>query len=299
MSISRRPQPGIVLVAGAALLWALIGLFTPALLDLGLSATEIALWRALLGGLCFGVHGLLRGGLRPASGRDAGELVLFGLIAVGVFYVALAKAVDLGGVSLAWILLYTAPGWVAVAAVTVLKEHVDRVRGLLVVATMGGVALVAVGGGEGITVTAGSLAWGLAAGLSYASWYVGGKRFLSRYSPVAISAWTLLTGALVLLPIAGLRSYPPEAWLLLAGLAVLSTYLPALMYYTGLRTVDASRAAIVATVEPVAALAIGATVSAERLTVLAGVGAVVVLAAAAIASARPTSATVGRSAGRP
>jgi DME family drug/metabolite transporter len=283
----RRPPPGILLVAGAALLWALIGLFTPALLDQGVSATEIAFWRALIGGACFLVHGAARGGLRARSGRDAAELVAFGLVAVGLFYVALAKAVDLGGVSLAWILLYTAPGWVAIAAVTVLKEHVDRVRALLVLATMGGVALVAVGGGEGITVTPGSLAWGLAAGLSYASWYVGGKRFLPRYGPVTISAWTLLAGALVLLPLAGIRAYPLRAWLLLAGLAMVSTYLPVLMYYSGLRAVDASRAAIVATVEPVAALAIGATVGAERLTALAGLGALVVLAAAALASARP------------
>lgn len=289
MTASARPARGIVFVLSAAVLWALIGLFTPALLDLGVSSFEIAFWRAFGGGLCFVIHGALRGGLRVGSVRDAGELAAFGLVAVGVFYVALAKAVELGGVSLAWILLYTAPAWVAVAAVTVLREHVDRVRAALVVATMVGVALVAVGGGEGIVVTGGSVGWGLLAGVSYASWYVGGKRFLPRYGAVVISAWTLLVGALALLPLAGLRAYPPRVWLLLFGLVVVATYLPVLLYYTGLRTVDASRAAIVATVEPVAALAIGATVGAERLSVLAAVGALAVLGAAAIAATRPSS----------
>lgn len=276
-------------VLGAAILWALIGLFTPALLGLGLSSVEIAFWRALGGGLCFALHGALAGGLRPTSARDVGELAMFGLVAVGVFYVALARAVELGGVSLAWILLYTAPGWVAIAAVTVLREHVDRVRVALVVATMVGVALVAVGGGRGINVSGGSVAWGLLAGLSYASWYVGGKRFLPRHRPVTISAWTLLVGALALLPLAGVRSYPFRAWLLLFGLAIVATYLPVLLYYTGLRSVDASRAAIVATVEPVAALAIGATVGAERLSAVAVAGAVVILGAAALAGTRSAS----------
>jgi drug/metabolite transporter, DME family len=289
---TRRPPPGLLLVATAALLWALIGLFTPALLDVGLSAFEVAFWRALIGGLCFAVHAVVRGGggaglLRLRSRSDALGLVLFGVVSVGVFYAALAMAVDLGGVSLAWILLYTAPGWVAVGAVVFLREHIDRVRAALVVATMLGVGLVAVGGGEGVTVTVASMAWGLLSGLSYASWYIGGKRFLPRYDPVTISAWTLLVGALVLLPFAGLRALPARAWLLLLGLSVIATYLPVLAYYSGLRSVDASRAAIVATVEPVAALLIGATVGAERLGVLGGVGALVVLGAAAVASARP------------
>lgn len=289
MTASPRAGRGIACVLGAAVLWALIGLFTPALLDLGVSAVAIAFWRALGGGVCFAFHGALQGGLRPASARDAGELAGFGLVAVALFYVALGRAVELGGVSLAWILLYTAPGWVAVAAITVLREHVGRVRAALVIATMAGVALVAVGGGEGIVVTRGSVVWGLLAGLSYASWYVGAKRFLPRYGPVTISAWTLLVGAFALLPLAGLRTYPARAWLLLAGLAVVATYLPVLLYYTGLRTVDASRAAIVATVEPVVALAIGATVGAERLSLLAAVGAVAVLGAAAVAAAQPAS----------
>lgn len=280
------PPSGLALVALAATLWGLIGLFTPALLDAGLGATEIAFWRALLAGACFAVHGAVRGGLRARSGRDVVELAMFGALAVGVFYVALAAAIDHGGVSLAWILLYTAPAWVAIAAVLLLREQVDRLRAVLVALTIIGVALVAVGGGTGIRVSVASVGWGLLAGWSYASWYIGGKRFLVHYSPVTLSAWILLVGATVLLPFTTLRTLPLDAWLLLAGLAVVSTYLPVLAYYSGLRTVDASRAAIVATVEPVVALLLGVTIQDERLGPLAVIGGVVVLAAATVASAR-------------
>jgi DME family drug/metabolite transporter len=279
------------MVAAAATLWAFIGLFTPALLRLGVGAVDVAFWRALLAGVCFLVHAALSRQVRTASGRDSGELLLFGVVSVGVFYVALSKAVELGGVSLAWILLYTAPAWVAVAAVVLLREHVDGFRRVLVGVTMVGVVLVAAGGGSGVRVSLASVAWGLVSGLSYASWYVGGKRFLPRYRPVTISAWTLLAGAAVMLPFIQVRSYPLRAWLLLAGLSIISTYLPVLLYYSGLEVVDASRAAIIATIEPVVALALGAVIGDERLTVVAVAGALLVLVAAVLASARRQQAS--------
>jgi DME family drug/metabolite transporter len=282
----RRAPSGLALVATAAVLWATIGLFTPALLDRGLTAVEIGFWRALLAGVLFVVHGVLRGGLRVRDRRDAGRLVVFGAVAVGLFYVALAAAIEHGGVSLAWILLYTAPAWVAVGAATLLREHVDALRWTLVAVTVAGVVLVAVGGGEGVTVTLPSVSWGLVAGWSYAAWYLVGKSLPERYSPVTISAWILVTGAAVLVPVVGFRSFPLEAWLLLTGLAIVSTYLPALAYYSGIATVDASRAAIVATIEPVVALGIGVLVADERLSPVAVLGGAVLLAAATIASAR-------------
>jgi drug/metabolite transporter, DME family len=130
------------------------------------------------------------------------------------------------------------------------------------------------------------VAWGLVAGWSYSAWYLAGKPLLHRYSPVTISAWTLVVGAIVLLPFAAPGLPSAEAWLLLLGLGVVSTYLPALAYYSGLGSVDASRAAIVATIEPVVAVGIGVLVADERLSPPAVLGGVVILAAAALASTR-------------
>jgi drug/metabolite transporter, DME family len=264
----------------------MIGLFTPALLEVGLRPTDIGFGRALLGGLCFLVHGAARRQLRLERGRDVAGLLVFGSFAVGLFYVALAAVIDLGGVSLAWILLYTAPAWVALGAVVVLRERVDRVRAALIGVTVLGVALVALGGGAGVRISVGSVLWGLVAGWTYALWYVAGKRYLDRYTPVTISAWTLLAGAVALLPFARWHALPAHGWLLLIGLAVVSTYLPALAYYSGLRHAEATRASIVATVEPVVALGIAIVFAGERLEAVAVVGASLVLVAATIASSR-------------
>jgi drug/metabolite transporter, DME family len=144
------------------------------------------------------------------------------------------------------------------------------------------VVLVATGGGDGFTPTAAGIVWGLTAGVTYATWYLVGRGLAGRVGPVTIGAWSLCVGAVVLAPFAQL---PPDAtsWLLLLGPGAASTYLAALVYYSGLRGLPAARAAVIATLEPVAALALGAIVFGERLTVVATVGAVVIIAAAVAA----------------
>lgn len=285
-SRSLAAPPGLLLVATAAVLWALIGLFTPALLDEGVAPLEIAFWRSALGGALFLFHATRRDVVSVGGWRPALALAAFGSVAVGLFYAALVYAIELGGVSLAWILLYTAPAWVAIASVLVLRRRVTWLRAGLVLVTMGGVTLVAVGGGRGISVTVASVAWGLTSGLSYSAWYIAGSRLLDRHGPVTISAWSMLAGAVVLALVADLRPLSVRAAMLLAGLAFVSTYLPALAYYSGLGRVDPTRASIVATIEPVIAFGIGVAVEGERLGAVAAAGGLAVIGAAVLAALR-------------
>ena len=291
---------GTLLVLGAALAWALLGLFSRALLDRGLEPLEIAFWRATLGGLAFVAHAAVaarRARSRPAQAptlgfRDGLALVGFGLVGVTVFYASLVFAIDLGGVALAFILLYTAPIFVALLAPVVLGERLTRrSAGLVALATLG-VALVAWGGegdGQGgIRVGVASIAWGLVAGASYASYYLFGKRALRRFAPATIYAVALPVGALGLAPLAAtLGGFAPKdaaSWALLGGMAAVSTYLAYLLYFEGLRRVAASRAVVVATTEPVVASLLAAWVFGERLGAWGVVGGAVVLAAAVAAS---------------
>lgn len=289
-----RPAPaaapsGYLLVFAAAVLWGVLGLFTRGALDAGLNALEIAFWRALLAGAAFGVHAALVKRLQVRRGADALALGGFALIGVTLFYGSLTLAIEAGGISLAFILLYTAPAFVAVLAWPLLGERLTAAKGLLVALAIAGVALVAStgAGASGVAVTPASLAWGLTAGLSYASYYLFGKWVLRRYAPVTIYAVILPIGALGLAPFVRFAPKDAATWLLLVGLALVSTYLAYLLYYTGLRTVEASRAVLVATVEPVVAAALAAAVYGERLGPLGLAGAGLILIAAAAAAARP------------
>lgn len=280
-------------MALAAVLWALLGVFSKRLLDAGVGATEIAFYRAALGGLFFVVHAGVTGQLRLQRRSDAWAFVGFALVGVTLFFTALNLAIEAGGVSLAFILLYTAPAFVAVLAAIFLGERLRGVNVLLIATAILGVFLVARSGGGGIEVGATAIIWGLVAGLSYSSYYLFGKWVLQRYRPATIYAVVLPVGALGLLPFVpfdAVRTATPAMWLDIFLMAGLSTYLAYLVYYLGLRQVEASRAVLVATIEPVVAAILAAALFGERLGTWGIVGAILVLAAAVITSILPREA---------
>jgi len=265
--------------------------FAQRLLTVGVPALEIAFWRAAVAGVVFVFHAAVTGNLRLHRGADLLAFALFALVGVTLFYSALNLAIAAGGVSLAFVLLYTAPAFVAVLAAIFLGERLTLVKVGLVGLSILGVALVSGGGGIGVTPTWQAVAWGLTAGASYSSYYLFGKWVLRTYAPVTVFAYVMPLGALGLLPLVGfeaLTSVGSSAWLDISLMALLSTYLAYLVYYTGLRTIEASRAVLVATFEPVLAALFAAMLFGERLSASGVIGGVLVLTAAVGA------ATVGR-----
>ena len=275
---------GYLLIFLAAVLWGLIGVFSHIILAAGVGPLELAFWRALLAGGMFALQAGLTRQVRPLQTRDLLAFAAFAGVGVTLFYASYALAVKYGGVSLASILLYSAPAFVTVAARVFLREALTpRKLGLLVL-TLTGVVLVSRGGGAGVTVSAPALLWGLTAALSYSSYYIFGKWALSRYRPVTLNAFVMPLGALGLLPFVNFAPKSPAVWGLLALLAVLSTYAAYSLYYAGLKRVEASRAVLVASVEPVVAALLGAALFGERLGAWGLLGGALIVAAAVTAS---------------
>lgn len=275
---------GHLFVLTAAVLWGFLGPVSTWVAGTGMTALAAAFWRALLGAAVFGLHALATGKLavRPA---DAPKLVLFGLVSVSGFYGAYFSAIRYGGSGLASILLYTAPAWVACLSRIFLAEPLTRLKLLAVGLTVAGTSLAGLGGPQ--RADSGDLtlavACGLIAGLTYALYYVAGKKLLSSYSTETIFAWILPVGALGLAPFADLGDAPrllPAAWPGLAGLAVCCTYLAFRAYYAGLKRLEASRAAITASFEPVVAGVVAWGWQGEVMTLPAILGGGLILAAA-------------------
>lgn len=279
-------RSGYALIAGAALLWALIGVFSGRLLAAGITATEIAFWRAAGGGALFIVHAVASKSFLRVQQRDLPAFILFGLVGVTLFYTSLNLAIDQGGISLAFILLYSAPAFVAILAAVFLGEKLTHPKILLVGVAILGVVLVAQSSGEGMTITPAAVLWGLTAGLTYSSYYLFGKALLKRYEIATIYSLIMPIGALGLLPVAKFEIFaaPSIVWLDIFLLTVFSTYIAYLIYYRGLRQVEASRAVLVATIEPVLAAVLAALLFGERLGVLGIVGATLVVGASVFAS---------------
>jgi len=220
--------------------------------------------------------------------RDLGLFILFGLLAVSLFNASYFLAVESGGVTLATIMLYTAPVFVGILARFLFGEQLSGYKIVLIGLTIGGVGLISISGGTQITFTPVALMWGLVSGATYALYYIFGKYILPRYQTVTIMALALPTGAVGLAPFVTFNAHPWPAWLAVGGLAVISTYIAYQLYYAGLRHIEASRAVIVASVEPVVASFLAATFFGEQLTFVGYLGAIVVVGSA-IASSLPES----------
>jgi len=275
---------GYAYILAAALLWATIGPAARFALRAGIDPLEISFWRAAIAGLLFVVHAAARGRLRIAP-RDLPAVGGFAVFGVTVFYWSYFRAVEQGGAALAAILLYTAPAWVALAAALWLGERLTPRKALAVALTLAGIVLVALGSGTGMAGGGGgpggrtaALAWGLLAGLAYAVYYLFGKRYFARYEASTLFACALPVGAALLLPAVPFAPKSAEVWLVLLFVAVVPTYGAYLLYGLGLARVEATRAATVATLEPVAAATLAYLVWGEALRATGYAGAALVLA---------------------
>ncbi|MDB5045114.1 MAG: rane protein [Deinococcus sp.] len=275
--------PAPLLILTAACLWGLLGIFGKNVQGAGVGALEVAFWRAVLGGSFFALHAALIRAPLP-RGRDFWITAAFGIAGVSIFYGSYQLAVRAGGASLASVLLYTAPAFVALFGWAVLHERLGRRDVLAVAGTLVGIALISLGGGQGVNVTAAALAFGLVAGFTYSLYYLYGKAFFGRYSPPALLAVALPVGAVGLLPFVDFSAKTPAAWTGLGAMAFLSTYLAYTAYSLGLKRLPATRASVIASLEPVVAAGLAAWLFAERLSGTALLGAALVIGAALLLS---------------
>ena len=248
---------GYMLIILAAVMWGIIGPVARLAYSEGLQPMEVALWRAVLAWFCFGTHALVRRQLRMEL-RDVPMVLLFAIFCVSLFYGFYQLAIKNGGAALAAVLLYTAPAWVTVMSRFFLKERLTVVKLCALAMTLLGVVGVSVGAGDlqsalldRLNYTA--IIFGLLSGFCYALYYIFGKHFSGRYSSPNLFIYALPVGALGILPWVTFGPKSAAAWTALVILAVVSTYLAYYFYYAGLQYLEATRAAIVATLEPVIA----------------------------------------------
>ena len=242
---------GYLYIAAAAALWGILGPFSRLAFSEGISPMEVAFWRAVLAWGFFGLHAIFTRSLRIQL-RDLPLVTLFAVTGITLFYASYQFAVREAGAALAAVLLYTAPAWVAVMARMVFKESLTRAKVLALVFTLVGVGAVAWGGG-GVRISLPGLLLGLTAGFSYSLYYIFGKYFSAKYSSPNLFFYLLPIGAATLLPWVEFTAKTSTAWAALLCIATLSTYGAYFCYYQGVKYLEASRAAITATLEPVVA----------------------------------------------
>jgi len=260
----QRPLRGYLLAGLAAAGWAVGGLTAKWLfVSTGTSVDPATLSgaRALLATGILVVYLLLfrRRDLR-VSWRQLPFLAGFGIFGLALVHMTYFAAIRLTNVPTAILLEYLAPVLVLGVSVAFLGEKMTwALPGGVVLSITGCALMVGAIGGDGLKVSPAGIAWGLAAAFFFALYTLLGKYAAPRFSP-----WTLLTyglgfAALFWLvwlggprPIIVLLS-DPNRLLAVSAMALFSTVIPFGAFLIALHHIDATKASITATLEPVLA----------------------------------------------
>ena len=278
---------GPLLIIIAACFWGSMGIFVRGLGEYGFSPIQIVAIRITLAALMF--CGLLF--IKDCSGfkihlRDIPLFLGLGFGSILFFTICYFSAITIMPLSTAAILLYTSPIWIVLMSAVFFREKMNAKKIVALALAFGGCVLVSGISGEGISLK--GLLFGLGSGIGYGLYSILGTVALRRYSPYTVTTYTFSLAAIgswfISSPMDMLSKFSVASdlsWLVFFCIltALVTAVIPFLSYTLGLRTVEASKAGIIATLEPMVATVIGIAYFSEALTLLSGMGIALILAA--------------------
>ncbi|HBH3601004.1 TPA: EamA family transporter [Clostridioides difficile] len=282
---------GYVFIAIAGLLWATLGLFGKFLMGNGLTSEQVAFTRLFFGFIVLGVYSSIRTPqILKINKKGIIYSVIIGIICQAMFNLCYFKAIDIAGVSIAAVLLYTSPLFLAIFSKLCYKENITRSKLFSLILCFIG-AIMAVTGGrldfQGLNAF--GLLLGVLSAIAYALMPTISKNALKEFSSSTILVYSFLFGAIFMIP----SSRPWEILNYAKDLDVLSCMLmlgivPAalayIFYAAGIsKGVELSVAGVVASVELVGSAIIGCTILGESFSLGKLFGVMLMLISAVVA----------------
>ena len=256
----------------------------------GLNEMQLVFLRTFFSALVLGIILLIKDkSLFKIRHKDLWLFIAAGILSIVLFNFCYYKTMSLTSLSVAAVLLYTAPFFVVIMSVCIFKQRLTVKKCAACVTAFVGCYLVTGAFGTGEALSAAALGFGLLTGFGYSLYTVFSSLMLNRgYSSYTITFYTFGFALLGCIPFTDFKSAAavcinapaviPVAFLM----AVFNTVIPYLLYTVGLCGVDASIAPIIAMVEPVVATIIGAAVYAEPITLSGAAGILIVLASVSV-----------------
>lgn len=273
------------LIVLAGVCWGLTGLCNRFATALGYSQAQILFARCIVPCVVLGVFLLIldRSALRIRL-RDLWYFLGSGLLSVTMFGLAYMNAMQEMSLSLAVVLLYTAPIFVMLLSALFFHERVTRAKLIALACVIVGVLLAAGVFSGAVATTPKGIALGLTSGVGYALYSIFSRFAFERgYSTMTVTFYTFLfasiaVGALTDIgEMVALTTTPQAAgWLLALG--VVTCLAPYLFYTKGLEGVENGVASILATVEVIVATLMSTVVFHEPFGLMNGCGIVLLFA---------------------
>jgi drug/metabolite transporter (DMT)-like permease len=286
----------------AATLWAVNGVISKVIIESGGIAaqrlTEVRTTGAFL--LLAAALGVARPASLRLRRRELPMLLVFGVLGLAFvqwFYFEAISRLDIG---VALLIQYIAPVLVALWARFVYHEPVRRRIWAALALSILGIALL-VELWSGLTLDSLGVAAALGSAATFAVYILSAERAVTRRDPISLVCYGFLLASIFWAVLQPWTSFPVElvdesvsllgrleelslpVWLLMGWMVVLGTIVPFALLAASLRHITASRAAITAMFEPVAATVFAFAWLGESLTAFQLVGGLVVLGAILLA----------------
>lgn len=268
----------------SVVLFGLTGLFGK---FISLPAPYIVLGRVFFASVSMGLYFLFRKkDVRLARAADYAAIAAVGAV-LALHWTAFYLSVKLSTVAIGVLTFAAYPIFVTFLEPFFFREKLRGADVLAAFVMFGGVLLVVPRLGAGPGMTAGMI-WGMVSSVSYAVMSLLNRKFVSRYEGSVVAFYEQGTAALMMLPL--LLFERPHAtaldWVLLVVLGVVLTGVAHSLFISGMRSVRAQTAGVIASLESVYGIAAAALCLGEFPTLRELAGGAVILGTAFVSTMR-------------
>ncbi len=276
----KKGEPYVVI---AGICWGIIGIFTRKMSKAGFDSIQVTFLRNFIAAteLVVLVAVKDRKSLKIKL-RDIWMFLGTGICSIAFFNVCYFKTIEVTSLSVAAVLLYTAPAMVVIMSCIFFHEKmtVRKVTALLL--AFAGCIFTTGIIGSSMQISRMGILIGLGSGLGYALYSIFGTVATKKYNSYTISLYTFIFASISLLPLCRIEnvvytvSTAPSVIFPAICLSTISTIIPFICYTKGLRRMEASKASIMAFIEPLVASVCGVLVFREELSPATIVGIILI-----------------------
>ena len=277
-----------IIIAG--ILWGIMGLFVRHLSEVyALTSMQISTARLFSAGILFVIFTLITDKSRlKVRLKDLPLLIAMGLFSVIFMSATYFESINLTSLAVAAILLYTAPIIVMIASIFLFKEKFTPKKALALILAFAGCILVSGIATGDANVSPYGIFMGFLSALTYALYTIFGKFALKKHHSFTVTAYAFAIGGIGSFIFAPPASFVPAfenaesvtvLLLKLVATGFCTAFLPFLFYTLGLKKIEAGKASVMASVEPMVASLVGIFVLREPTDIYSVIGILSILAA--------------------
>lgn len=274
----------IVYIILAGILWGTSAIFSFYLKGLGFSPLQMTAMRGTVSAVLMSVYVFLKD--KSLFKITLSELIWFACGGITMFLSAFLyyEAINVSSVSMAVMLMYTAPVLVTAFSVIFLGEKLTYIKVISIFCMLLGCAFIT-GIFSGVKFNVWGFVAGLLSGVSYSTYNIIAKIQMNKhFNPLSASVYCYLFMAVIAVLTFDVKDIfiiannnPVASYPLMIGIGIFTVTLPYFLYTLGLKYIPVGTAASLGIIEPLMATIFGVMIGSDHLYLSSYCGIILIL----------------------